>query len=44
MVVLNKGQSSRFYLNTDTGMILLGVFAGLFFIGIMIIAKVIKRY
>jgi Flp pilus assembly protein TadB len=44
MVVLNKGQSREYYLNTEAGMMLLGVFAGLFSIGIFIIVKVIKRY
>ncbi|MFA5340526.1 MAG: type II secretion system F family protein [Clostridia bacterium] len=44
MVLLNKNSSREYFLNTETGMILLGVFAVLFFTGIMIITKNIKRY
>jgi len=44
MVVLNKGQSGQYYLKTETGMLLLGVFALLFFAGMLIITKVVKRY
>lgn len=43
ILILNNGNFKDYYLNTNSGMLLLGLFALLFFIGIIIMIKVVRR-
>lgn len=43
ILIINNGNFKDYYLNTSSGMLLLGLFALLFFIGIIILIKVVRR-